>query len=231
MHDLTRRLKKRSEELGLDLFGAVPASDMEEYAGTRIDWMDWTVMGSPGDYLEAAASFVVTGVSAPGEAWDTAITLNEGWTYSGYYPMEMATMRLADEMGRMGYRVYGHPKNISRKILGRLAGFGPWGKSSLIIHPEYGPRMRLAAFLTDAVLDYDRPAEGDPCGDCTACIDACPTGAIEPYRINAKDCLIDHMVTGEAPYPDLLERECPELRPGIRIMCRRCQEACPVGAV
>ncbi len=229
MEDLTGKLRERARELGLELFGTAPAEAMEEHAGTPIDWMDWKSMVSPGEYLTDAKSFVVTGVPAPGPAWDTATRLNQGWTYPGYYPLEMATWRLADDLRDLGHRVYAHPLNISRKILGRLAGFGPFGKSSLILHPDYGPRFRIATLLTDVELDYYAPAEGDPCGDCTACIDQCPTGAIEPYRIRPADCLITHLVSGKAPRPDLLEAVSPELAPGVRVMCRVCQDVCPAG--
>ncbi len=229
MANTTEMLRARAESLGFDLFGVVPAKALEEHVGTRVDWMDWTVMESPADYLDNATSFVVTGVAAPGPQWDLAVYLNDGWTYSGYYSMEMNTWRLADDLRAMGHAVYAHPKNISRKILARLAGFGAWGKNSLILHPQLGPRFRIATFLTDAVLDYDQPAEDDFCGDCTACIDACPTRALSPYRIHTKDCLVNHLVTGDIPDVELLERESPSLAPGIRIMCRVCQEACPVG--
>jgi len=54
---------------------------------------------------------------------------------------------------------------ISHKLATNLAGMGWIGRSSLLITPQYWPRIRLAKVLTDAPLEADMPLEGG-CGDC-----------------------------------------------------------------
>lgn len=68
--------------------------------------------------------------------------------------------------------------HVSHKALGRLAGLGWQGKSLLLVSPQCGPRFRMAAVLTDLELE---PGEvlNNRCGSCTACTDACPSGAIK----------------------------------------------------
>ena len=67
---------------------------------------------------------------------------------------------------------------ISHKAVARMAGVGWQGKSLLLVTPKFGPRVRLASVLTDAPLAPDAPIE-NRCGECTACRDACPAGAIK----------------------------------------------------
>jgi epoxyqueuosine reductase QueG len=74
--------------------------------------------------------------------------------------------------------VSGH---VSHKVIAMQAGLGWIGKNNLLVHPEHGSRLRYASVLTDLVLPYDRPIEGD-CGACGLCAAACPGGAIGRTR-------------------------------------------------
>ena len=58
------------------------------------------------------------------------------------------------------------------------AGLGWIGKSSNLITTDLGSWVFLGEIILDIELDYDDEAVEDHCGTCTACIDACPTGAI-----------------------------------------------------
>lgn len=66
---------------------------------------------------------------------------------------------------------------ISHKAVARMAGIGWQGKNLLLVTREHGPRVRLVTVLTDAPLRAGRPV-ANRCGSCTACRDACPSGAI-----------------------------------------------------
>jgi len=71
--------------------------------------------------------------------------------------------------------------HLSHKLLGRAAGLGYLGRSTLLVHPRFGAQLRLVSVLTDLALPPDAPAGGD-CGACRACIAACPAGAIRERR-------------------------------------------------
>ncbi len=70
---------------------------------------------------------------------------------------------------------------ISLKALAREAGLGWQGRSLLIVNPDHGPLHRLIAVMTDAPLPLDGPVR-NRCGSCSACVDACPRGALTLTR-------------------------------------------------
>lgn len=71
-----------------------------------------------------------------------------------------------------------------------LAGLGYIGKSDLFISNDCGPRVRLATILTDFKPDYNKNMSQGDCGNCRACVDACPamaiTGADSFYGVERK---------------------------------------------
>lgn len=112
-----------------------------------------------------------------------------------------------------------HPRgHISHRVLAFHAGLGFIGRSRLLIHRRHGPRVRLVSVLTDAPLT---PAAGTvpfDCGDCTACVEACPAGAV---RLSSEDYDLD------ACFAKLREfRKIPFVGQHI---CGVCIKVCPKG--
>jgi epoxyqueuosine reductase QueG len=77
-------------------------------------------------------------------------------------------------------RQLGH---LSHRKIARQAGLGWIGRSTLLINPQFGSRVRYATVLTDMPLQADKPIDTD-CGDCLACIEVCPAGAIKDKKEN-----------------------------------------------
>ncbi len=131
--------------------------------------------------------------------------------------------RLAAEIGPFGHRCFTDSAPVLEVELATRAGLGWRGKHTLLLSREAGSMFFLGEIYVDLVLPLSEPVSGH-CGQCTACLDACPTAAIvAPYRVDARRCIsyltIEH--EGEIPL---------ELRPlmGNRIYgCDDCQLACP----
>jgi epoxyqueuosine reductase QueG len=67
-----------------------------------------------------------------------------------------------------------HSTELPHKTVGTLAGFGWIGKCALLVNQEFGSAIRLNRVLTDAPLPTGMPVIEARCGDCRACVDACP---------------------------------------------------------
>ena len=86
-----------------------------------------------------------------------------------------------------GHCGYSPPNELNLKRMAVAAGLGNWGKNAMLLHPHFGPRLRLAALrITGVALDETGPGpdvfeQPSFCQDCTACIDACPLNILEPY--------------------------------------------------
>ena len=79
---------------------------------------------------------------------------------------------------------------ILEKAWAARAGLGWIGKHSNLITKDHGSWVFLGELILDIELDYDRPEPEEHCGTCTACLNACPTGAIvQPYVVDSRQCI------------------------------------------
>jgi len=111
---------------------------------------------------------------------------------------------------------------LSDRAVAERAGIGFSGKNTLIITEEFGSFVYLGEIITNIPFIPDQAVE-DSCGDCTRCLDACPTGAlVNPGQLNAQRCLAFLTQT-----KDFLPDEFRDVL-GTRIYgCDTCQAVCP----
>jgi epoxyqueuosine reductase len=112
---------------------------------------------------------------------------------------------------------------VMEKPLAAAAGLGWQGKHTNLVSRDFGSWLFLGSIFTTLALPPDAP-EADYCGACRACLDACPTGALDaPYKIDARLCI--SYLTIEAK--DQIPRQTRE-KIGNRIYgCDDCLAVCP----
>jgi len=78
---------------------------------------------------------------------------------------------------------------LMEKPLAAQAGAGWQGKHTNLVSRNAGSWLFIGTILTDAALPHDA-AETDHCGNCTSCLDICPTQAfVAPYKLDARRCI------------------------------------------
>ena len=182
MPEIYLLLKQRAQDLGADLFGVADITQL-----------------SPNDILIAPHTMsgmqraVVIGVKLLDGVLNDIIDSPTQLYFHHYRQINFQLDRIALEVGKLiekqGARAItiaasqlidwqkqqGH---ISHRALGQKAGLGWRGRNNLLINPIFGARIRLVSVLTDLELPADSPLKQD-CGDCRACIKACPAESIK----------------------------------------------------
>jgi len=130
---------------------------------------------------------------------------------------------IADAVGPFGHRVFTDSAPVLEAELATNSGIGWRGKHTLVLSREAGSMFFLGEIYVDLALPLTEPVAAH-CGNCTACIDVCPTQAIvAPYRLDARRCISYLTIEHRGPIP--LELRAPI---GNRIYgCDDCQLACP----
>jgi epoxyqueuosine reductase len=175
------------------------------------------------DYWSDEAANATATLADPQRAYVSRYALGRDY----HKLMRNALQRLADHMveriGPFGYRVFVDSGPVLEKALARNAGLGWIGKHTNLIAREAGSWFFLGELLTDLPLPTDE-SSASHCGSCTACLPACPTGAIvAPYQLDARRCISYLTIELAGSIPE-------SLRPliGNRIYgCDDCQLVCP----
>jgi len=123
----------------------------------------------------------------------------------------------------------GRPFVDSAPVLERAwaqrAGLGWIGKNSNLISVEHGSFFYIGELILDTELPYDQPKiVSDHCGNCTHCIDACPTNAIVDNRIiDARKCISYQTIELRGDLDENLKGQFENRIFG----CDICQDVCP----
>jgi epoxyqueuosine reductase len=131
--------------------------------------------------------------------------------------------RLSSVVGPFGHRVFTDSAPVLEKALARNAGLGWIGKHTNLIDRAAGSYFFIGEIYVDLALPVDEPGSAH-CGTCSACMPACPTGAIvAPYRLDARRCISYLTIELAGAIPLEFRRAI-----GNRIYgCDDCQLVCP----
>ena len=111
-----------------------------------------------------------------------------------------------------------------------LAGLGVIGKNNLLIHPTWGPNVRLRSVLIQDHLPPSTPLENfDPCHRCAMpCRKACPEKAFVQGKYHRPSCMLQ-LESDRRKQIESGQEDAEGSTHLVTAWCRRCEFACPVG--
>ncbi len=244
--ELTQKLKQRAYDLGFELAGATPASPSSNYP-SFLDWLNRGYAGEMG-YLERRKEergnpqLLLPGAKS---IFCVALSYNP---QPEHYPLLEKHPISCYAWGKDYHEVLGEKLKVLCDYLSKelapgskakwyvdtgpilersyaaLAGLGWIGKNTLLLNKKFGSFLFLGEILTDVELPQDEPVE-NLCKTCTACLDACPVGALEePGLLNANKCISYLTLEHRSEFPGKVELH------GYLAGCDLCQTVCPYNA-
>ena len=245
----TEVVKTYAQELGFDLVGitsAEPFSETEEIALERVseglmDGLPWyhearvkrgcrpqEILPGARSIIAVAMSYMVEDMPQDGDALRGKVG-RYAWGQDYHQVMErrlkLFFQGVSERLGQaVQSRVYVDTGPMLDRAVAERAGIGWYGKNTNILTRSHGSWVFLGQVITDLELEPDKPLK-KTCGQCTLCIEQCPTGAIvAPYVIDNTKCISYLTIECRGPIPR-------HLRPLVGdwvFGCDICQDVCPV---
>ena len=243
---LTADLKRRALREGFDLVGVAEAVELDRDADALDAWLEagheatmaWMKKwrdrrGDPRALLPGCRSVVVVAMNYwPGDAraeppaGRAQVALYaRGRDYHKVMGRKLRNLAawLGEETGR-ATRAFVDTGPVLERAWAQRAGLGWIGKNANLLTREAGSWLLLGELLSVAELEPDKGPHADHCGTCTACLDACPTGAIvDAGVVDANLCISYWTIEHRGPVPE-------ERRAGNAdwiFGCDVCQQVCP----
>ncbi len=249
MNKLKDILKEKAFELGFVKFGVAEAVATTTQFGQFADWldagysadMDW-IRRAPEkrkdvrNLLPGAKSVIVVAYNYFSERNQENIEHDKYGKLScyawgdDYHDVVMPKLRQLAGVIK-GYnpdsksKCFNDSGLVMEKRWAEMAGIGWQGKHSLIITKQHGSWVFLGVVVTTEPIEPDEPAV-DICGECTICVDKCPTKAIiKPKVVDANRCISYWTIEAgaELEIPDEISNNLS----GCLFGCDICQQVCP----
>lgn len=240
----SRIIKQKALELGFLDCGITPALPLPGDASRLTSWLDRQFHGDmhymenhfekrvdPSLLVEGARSVVVVlqNYHTKENQADPEAPRISNYAYGRDYhkivrkKLKTLLSFMQGEMGAGG-RYFVDSGPVMERALARNAGLGWIGKHSLLLNRRNGSWFFIGTIITDLKLDYDCPTP-EYCGDCTRCIDACPTQAIMADKIvDSRKCISYLTIENKK---DSIPGEFRGKMENYAFGCDICQDVCP----
>ena len=238
-------IKQQASLLGFDYCGIAKAQMLDDDARRLENWLNTNMHGQM-KYMEnyfdlrvdpaklvPGAKSVITLLKNyfPSEQQQPGTPKISKYAYGKDYhdvirsKMKTLLQLMQDEIGEIHGRGFVDSAPVLERSWAQRSGLGWIGKNGNLLTKESGSFFFIATLITDLELEYDVPFAKDFCGNCTMCIDACPTDAILPGKIvNGSKCISYYTI-------ELKDSLIPEEMKGKfndwAFGCDVCQDVCP----
>ena len=245
--DLKEELRRIALDNDFQLFGV---SNLEEVEST--EYPEGRGLQKPSEIMPGAKSLLIFGKVLWDEGMNLSVSSAGEADFSGggsleyynfYYNLveNLAWRACNTIVDRFGAKAI-PAVTIHLKVAAMLAGLGWIGHNTLVITPEYGPRVRWVGVLTDLELEPDQPftedlcAKQELCKERARCVRSCPYSAIIPgpsqgvepgKKVDQDMCVVQH-VFDVKPAPEY-EKHIRRVTPRGMLECTLCNLSCPYG--
>lgn len=241
---LSQDIKDYAKELGFDACGFCKAEPIEQEASERLqEWIGSSYYGEMGYManniekrvdpcllVEGAKSVISLAMNYYPETKQRADVPQFAYYAYGkdYHDVMKGRLQLFLDFIRtrvegVNGRVFCDTAPVMERYWAMKAGLGFIGKNSLLIIPRKGSYFFLGELILDIELAYDEPCRLS-CGNCSRCLDACPTKAIiAPKVIDARKCISYQTIEQKGEIDESIAVRIDSYFYG----CDICQQVCP----
>ncbi|MCD4774271.1 MAG: tRNA epoxyqueuosine(34) reductase QueG [Bacteroidales bacterium] len=137
--------------------------------------------------------------------------------------LKLLLEKIISQTGEISARTFVDSAPVMDKVWAEKCGLGWIGKNTCLINKNFGSFFFIGNIILDVELEYDK-AKTNHCGNCTACINACPTGALSSaYKLDANKCISYLTIENKDEIPENLKTKLNDWIFG----CDICQDVCP----
>lgn len=237
----SQSVKQKALELGFDQVGICAALPIEEANGFYRKWLNAgfdadmaylarheSIKSDPRKLMPSAQSLIAVALNyyqepaknLPGKVARYAI----GRDYHKVIPAKLRKLvkEIEKENSDSEHRICVDSAPLYDRAYASLAGLGWFGKNTMLIDSKRGSWFFIGLVLSSVAFELDAPSVGG-CGNCTACVDACPTGAIvrfgDRWAVDSRQCISYQTIENKG--------ELGTSTHGWLFGCDVCQEVCP----
>lgn len=238
-------IKQAASELGFEYCGIARAVPLDDDARRLEQWLNKGLHGSM-QYMEnyfdlridptrlvPGAKSVITLLQNyfPSEKQEAGIPRIAKYAFGKDYhevireKLNLLLQKARLAIGDINGRGFVDSAPVLERTWAERSGLGWVGKNGNLINKQAGSFYFIATLITDLELIYDDPFAKDFCGTCTRCIDACPTGAIQPGKVVDGSRCISYFTIElkDELIPDTMKGQFDNWAFG----CDTCQDVCP----
>ena len=242
---LSAFIKQEAASLGFAACGIAPSERLDEDTRRLDDWlqkgfhagMDYMqkhadLRANPERLVENAKSVIVFLYNYyPSKMMDVDSSyLVSTYAYGQDYhevireKLNILILKLKEQVPEISIRGFVDSAPVLERAWATRAGLGWIGKNSMLISRRNGSYFFISELITDVELEYDKPMSGNYCGDCSRCMDACPTSAITDLKtVDANKCLSYLTIENKGEIPEAFKGKYDKWVFG----CDICQQVCP----